>query len=138
MTGHHTRIGGVWVYSISPRVRGDAHWAMSRPQRWQWLKAHRKTANSKLPPLMKRTNEHTYVPLGITETGSVFLSPSVGRPNATTRTDPRLVPIHRHGHTTPSASAKSSSFSEDQIQGHSKFTVCKFEKIPYLVQKFRL
>jgi len=36
-----------------PRVRGDAHWAMSRPQRWRWLKACQKTANSQPPPLMK-------------------------------------------------------------------------------------
>ena len=42
------------------------------------------------------------VPLGMTETGSVFRSESVGRPNATTSTEPRLVPIHRHGHATPS------------------------------------
>jgi len=30
---------------------------MSRPQRWRWLKACWKTANSQPPPLMKRTSE---------------------------------------------------------------------------------
>jgi len=30
---------------------------MSRPQRWRWLKARRKTANSQPPPLMKQTNK---------------------------------------------------------------------------------
>ena len=33
--------------------------AMSRPQRWRWLKARRKTANGQPPPLMKRTNDGT-------------------------------------------------------------------------------
>jgi len=45
------------IYSTSPSVRGDSHWARPRPQHWQWLEAHRKTANSLATP--DRTNEGT-------------------------------------------------------------------------------
>jgi len=34
------------IYSTSPSVRGDAHWARPRPQRWRWLEVRHKTANS--------------------------------------------------------------------------------------------
>jgi len=45
------------IYSTSPSVRGDAQWARPRPQRWRWLEARRKTANSLATP--DRTNERT-------------------------------------------------------------------------------
>jgi len=31
------------IYSTSPSIRGDAHWARPRPQHWRWLEARRKT-----------------------------------------------------------------------------------------------
>jgi len=46
------------IYSTSPSVRGESHWVSPRPQRWRWLEARRKTANSVPPRLIERTNEH--------------------------------------------------------------------------------
>jgi len=43
------------IYSTSPSIRGDAHWARSRPQLWRWLEARHKTANSLATP---GTNGH--------------------------------------------------------------------------------
>jgi len=49
------------IYSTSPSVRGDVHWARPRPQRWRLLEARRKTANSLATPdgMNERTNERT-------------------------------------------------------------------------------
>jgi len=49
------------IYSTSPSVRGEAHWARPRPQRWRWLEACRKTASSLATP--DETNERTRVAL---------------------------------------------------------------------------
>jgi len=46
------------IYSTSPSVRGVAHWASSRPQRWRWLEACHIDCPTAWPPLMnERTNE---------------------------------------------------------------------------------
>jgi len=47
------------IYSANPSIRGDAHWARPRAQRWLWLEARRKTANSLATP--DRTNERTSI-----------------------------------------------------------------------------
>jgi len=48
------KLGSINIQYKCQGWRGIAHWARPRPQRWRWLKAHRKTANSLPSPLIER------------------------------------------------------------------------------------
>jgi len=80
------------IYSTTPSVRGVVHWASPRPQRWRWLEACRKTANSLATP--DRTNTDQTMSRGV-EIPHMYTQHAM-RPNNQHKKQKRYSPNSHH------------------------------------------